>query len=433
MRDVRARLRGGMSERLDRSMQVSCNMTTNPTAEPARPSRRSCSAAFVLVFALSIACATAAPREPREPRPGAAGSSDPACTVKSFTRVDGQYVWSPDGSRYLVNKKDASGTYQLYVSPVGGGDPVCISCTQKPNSPLVNRHKLQPHWYPTGDWIVLSGEWTKDHKPFWAPSGVVEGWVASGLWVDIYITRPDGSDWHRLVDFENGRADGFTGVAFTRDGQQAVWAQIVDGNVFRYTFGKWELILADVQRDANGVLSFVNQRNITPAKTNWIETGNFAPDGHSLIVTADTGLKNAMGMDQFVIDIDTGRVRNLTNQPDWWDEHGRFSPDGRKVVYMSSSPFRDHPLQSNMFFLHTEFMLMNSDGSGQEQLSHFNSKGYPESNTGGRSSVAAAAEWNPDGRSISLMNLFFPNYEAWIVTFTGNCGAEARQPPGRIP
>jgi Tol biopolymer transport system component len=406
-------------------------MTKFTTAESARFKTCSRIAASLVAFAFSSACATAAPREPG--RDVTTAPSDPACSVKSFTRVDGQYVWSPDGSRYIVNKKDSSGTYQLYVSSPGGGEPVCISCTARPGSPLVNRHKLQPHWYPTGEWIVLAGEWQKDHKPFWASSDVVEGWVASGLSVDIYIVRPDGTDWHRLVDFENGRADGFTGVAFTPDGRRAVWAQIVDGNVFRYTFGKWELIVADVHKDANGVLSFVNQRNITPAKTNWIETGNFAPDGHSLIVTADTALKNAMGMDQFILDIDSGRERNITNQPDWWDEHGRLSPDGRKVVYMSSSPFRDKPLQSNMFFLHTEFMLMNSDGSGQEQLSHFNSKGYPESNTGGRASVAAAAEWNPDGRSISLMNLFFPNYEAWIVTFNGNCGAEARQPPGRIP
>ena len=64
--------------------------------------------------------------------------------------------------------------------------------------------------------------------------------------------------------------------------------------------------------------------------------------------------------------------------------------------------------------------------NGKQQLTHFNYRGYPESNTGGRPSVAANGEWHPDGRSVSVLNLFFPTYETWVVTFNGNCGAEAR-------
>ena len=70
-----------------------------------------------------------------------------------------------------------------------------------------------------------------------------------------------------------------------------MWAQIVDGNIFANSFGRWELILADFREDPSGVPSFTNLRNITPAGARWIEPGNFAPDGKSLLITADIGLK----------------------------------------------------------------------------------------------------------------------------------------------
>jgi Tol biopolymer transport system component len=379
--------------------------------------RRSLVAAAVV----TAACATAAPLQQRaEPQ----APADPRCVAANFERTEGIKVWSRDGSRYILNKKDERGFYQLYVAARPDAAPQCITCTRRPDGPLVDRHKLQPHWMPNGQWIVVAGEWEKDHKPFWASSSVVEGWVASGLSVDMYLVRPDGSEWRRITNYENERGDGYTGPAITPDGRRAVWAQIVDGNFLRYTFGKWELILADV-REENGAPVFVNRRNITPPDMNWVEVGNFAPDNHTVILSGDYGLRNAQGMDQFLLDIDTGRIRNIVNEPVWWDEHGMLSPDGRKVLFMSSRPFNSAQ-RSTVLFLATEFMVMNSDGSGVQQLTHFNTPGYPESNSRGRISVAANGEWHPDGRSVTVLNLFFPNYEAWTITFTGNCGAEAR-------
>jgi Tol biopolymer transport system component len=346
------------------------------------------------------------------------------CQVMAVdVNLDGFTIWSPAGDQYIVNKKDEEGTYQLYVGK-RGGSAACISCTKRPNSPLVTRHKLQPHWHPSGKWIVVAGEWDDVPAPVISTPDLIEGWVQSGLWVNIYATRPDGSEWHQLSDFGHERGGGFTGVAFTPDGTRAVWAQIVDGNIFAFRFGRWELILADFREDRSGVPTLINRRNITPAGAEWVEPGNFAPDGKSLVLTADIGLSDAQGMDQFVLDITTGSIRNLTNSPDVWDEHGVFSPDGEKILFMSSYPFRADPLRSTVLFLATEFMLMNKDGTGLQQLTHFNSPGYPESNTQGRQSVAANGEWNPDGRSISALNLFFPSFETSTITFAGSCGSD---------
>jgi Tol biopolymer transport system component len=343
------------------------------------------------------------------------------CTSSISRSPTGLVVWSPNHQQYLINQPDDSGIFQLYVGNAGSA-PVCITCTQQPNGPAPNLHKMQPHWHPSGQWIVLAGEMDNFQPPLISTPALILGWLECGLWMNIYMTRPDGSEWYQLSNFGTAQqpADGFTGVAFTPDGTKAVWAQIVNGNFWQYEFGKWQLIQADFQEN-NGVPSFTNLTDITPAGANWIEPGNFAPDNKSLLITSDIGMTNPQGMDQFILDITTGEVRNLTNSPTIWDEHGVFSPDGKKILFMSSYPFRSNPLSDNPLFLKTEFMLIDNNGSNLEQVTHFNYPGYPESNPPGQGSVAANGEWSPDGRWISALNLFFPNYQTWSIAFDGGC------------
>lgn len=235
----------------------------------------------------------------------------------------------------------------------------------------------------------------------------------------MWAVSPDGERWHRLTDFKSGvrgTADGFTGPAFTPDGRRAVWSQIVDGNVLVYTFGRWELILADY-REENGVPTFSNHKNITPSGMHWNEPGGFHPDNKSLLFSGSTE-KDARGMDQYILDITTSKLTNLTNSPTVWDEHGRFSPDGAKIIFMSAHPYRADPNSSKVLSIRTDFMLMNEDGSDLIQLTHFKEPGYPESSDG----IAASPEWSRDGRSANLRQLFFPKYQYWDVVFEGPCG-----------
>lgn len=365
-------------------------------------------------------------------QPASSGSSaaDP-CSVKEIQLSPqlGLTVWSPDRKQYLVNNEDANGVAQIYVGRKDGGAPVCITCTDKPNGPKANKLKMQPHWHPSGRWIVLAVEQENFTKPFYATPEMIEGWLQCGIWVDMYATNPDGSAWYKLQDFgPANKADGFTGVAFTPDGRKGVWAQIVDGNVLAYTFGRWELILADFQ-EINGVPSFANKRNITPPDTYWVEPGNFSPNGRDLVLTADQGFPNharVEGQDQYVLNIDTGQMTNLTKSPGVWDEHGVFSPDGEKIFFMSAHPYRAEPNSSTVLLLKTEFMMMNKDGSNLKQITHFNQQGFPEFSY--RGSVAANGEWGPDGASISAINLFFPKYRGWDIKFDGSCGAKVGTP-----
>ncbi len=359
---------------------------------------------------------------------GAASVPVDPCSVKSFgpSPQGGLTVWSPGGTQYLVNKKDANGIEQIYVGKKGGA-AVCISCTDKLNGPKATKFKMQPHWHPSGRWIILAVEQDSYAKPWFSTPQMIEGWLESGLFVDMYAATPDGSVWHKLQGFESPNvAAGFTGVALTPDGQKGVWAQIVDGNIFAYTFGRWQLILADFQ-EVGGVPSFTNLRDITPANTDWVEPGNFSSNGTDLVLTADTGFPDHSkvdGQDQYILNLTTGRLTNLTNSPAIWDEHGVFSPDGNKILFMSAYPFRSNPWTSTTYFLKTEFMMMNKDGSNLRQISHFNEPGFPEYSS--VDSVAANAEWSPDGTTLSALSLHFPDYLSWQITFAGSCGGTAR-------
>jgi hypothetical protein len=113
-------------------------------------------------------------------------------------------------------------------------------------------------------------------------------------------------------------------------------------------------------------------------------------------------------------------LENLTRTPTVWDEHGILSPDGEKIIFMSAYPYRADAKASKVLSIKTEFMLMNKDGSGLVQLTHFRESGYPEySSKGG---IAATPEWSHDGRSALLTRLFFPDYEYWTAIFQGACG-----------
>lgn len=76
---------------------------------------------------------------------------------------------------------------------------------------------------------------------------------------------------------------------------------------------------------------------------------------------------------------------------------------------MSSYPYRNDPGASRTFGLKTEFMLINADGTGLRQLTHFNVPGYPESFPHGKGAVAACGMWSPDRSRILAYSLRFPD------------------------
>ena len=277
-------------------------------------------------------------------------------------------------------------------------------------------------WHPSGQWLVVGIE-ENSHDLSWAPGSWQRGLLQSGIWLNIWVTTPKGDRWHQITDYKKNPADGFVGVAFSPDGRKAVWAEIVDGNVFANAFGIWKLYIADFGLAPDGHPVFANKRDITPAGAKWVEPGNFAPDGRHMLISSDIGLKNAQGQDQWMLDVDSGELRNLTNSPAVWDEHGLFSPGGRKITFMSSYPYRNDPNASKATSLQTEIMEMDADGSHLQQITHFNVPGYPESQGG--PTVAAFGQFTGDGSEMFAAVMSRDDKfrkTNWIIDFDGRCG-----------
>ncbi|MCC6587042.1 MAG: PD40 domain-containing protein [Bryobacterales bacterium] len=378
-----------------------------------------------ILLALAVGAAFGEPQRSRPParQERTRQPDDDPCSVRELRKSDiqGFKVYSPDGSRYVINKEDEHGTAQIYLGGDGKPGLTCITCEERPNGPKRKRFKMQPRWHPSGRWLFLAVERDKFSAPpilGWSRK-YVEGQLQNGIFTNMYAVSLDGKQWHRLTDFKSGvkgTPDGYTGPAITRDGRKAVWSQIVDGNVLKYSFGRWQLMLADFE-ERNGAPALVNRRDITPKGMHWNEPGSFHPDNETVLFTGSTQ-KDAQGMDIHTLNIRTGAVKNLTNSPTVWDEHGVWSPDGRKVLFMSAHPYRDDPKASKIMSIKTEFMLLDAETGDLRQLTHFKEKGYPEYGAG----IAANGDWSPDGRSLSLNRLVFPNYEYWDIHFQGACG-----------
>lgn len=327
-------------------------------------------------------------------------------------------IYSPDSSLYLVNKLDKKGVYQIYIGNRNDSNLRCISFTGPAGKhrSWKKRNKMQVQWHASGKFIICAVEWDNYPELHYTPHKTRLGLLQCGIWMDIYAVTPDGKNWYPLVKTVRG----FTGPAFTNDGVKCAWAEAQDsGDLRKDKFGIWKLKLAEFHI-ANGIPSITGIKDITPPHTHWVEPGNFAPDGISLLLTADQGLADARGQDQYILNVNTGEMKNLTNTPDVWDEHGLFSADGSKIVWMSSYPYRSDPNSYRIIGIKTEFMIMNADGTGQQQLTHFCEKGYPEYGSG----IAAVGTWMPDGKSIYGFTLLFPYYNCFMIYFDGPCGTK---------
>lgn len=348
-------------------------------------------------------------------------NTDPCAVVEIVPNpVVETYIWSPDSSKYLVSKKDSAGVFQIFIGKKGDTQPVCIS-KNGPASTIKAwsaRNKMQVNWHPSGEWIICavekekySEEWLKRSK---GGRKLIEGWLQCGLWMDIWAVKPDGSNWSLLSTTRNG----MTGPAFTPDGKKCVWAEALDSaNMVKDKFGRWRLMLSEFAMDSLGKASFTSTKNINPKGAVWIEPGNFSPNGKDVLLSADIGLTDARGQDQYILDITNGKITNLTNSPLIWDEHGVFSPDGKKILFMSSYPYRNEKNAYKVRAIKTEFMLMNADGSGLVQLTHFRTKGYPEYTNG----IAAIGFFSSDGQTIYAQTLTFPTCYSWIIRMKGPC------------
>lgn len=347
------------------------------------------------------------------------------CDVVSVTQLaEAPVCWNHDSTKYFVNVQDTAGVFQIYVGNAGDSVPTCIS-TAYTNGNCCGlfrswdqRNKLQVQWHPSDNYLICAVEKEFYLELLYVPYYPLRlGWLQCGIWMDVWAVTPDGNNWYNLATTERG----VTGPAFTPDGLTCVWSEGKDSsNLLVDVFGEWTLQRSNFVVN-NGTPSFANTTDITPAGCRWNEPGNFAPDGARVLISADIGLVNAEGQDQYIVDIYSGQVINLTNSPMVWDEHGMFSADGSKIVFMSSYPYQADTNSYHTASIKTEFMIMNADGTGLQQLTHFCDTAYYNPHPG----IAAVGMWTPNGSQIYAVSLVYPDYNYWVIDFYGNCGNDS--------
>jgi len=355
--------------------------------------------------------------EPEITTPQASGD----CAVSNIYKTTEHLNYSPDGSKYLISKQDTiDGVFQIYIGTTGTTELTCISNYEAPGNagglfrPWEERNKVMVQWHPSGEFIICGVEKEFYNELLITPYDLRLGWIQSGLWIDIWAVKPDGSIWHNLASLERG----MTGPAFTADGSTAVYADAQpDSDLSVDVFGKWKLQKVNFGING-GIPTFTNKEDISPEGARWLEPGNFHPNGELLLFNSDIGMDNAEGQDQYILNINTDEVTNLTNSPQVWDEHGVYSATGNKILMMSSYPYRDDSTSYRTLSIKTEFMIMDSDGSNLEQLTHFREPGFSEYHEG----IASTGHWNEDGTKIFAYSLEFPNYHSWVIEHQGTCG-----------
>jgi len=172
-----------------------------------------------------------------------------ACEVKSITKTTEHLTYSPDGSQYLISKQDAvDGVFQIYIGQTGQSGLTCISNYDTTGNagglfrPWAERNKVMVQWHPSGEFIICGVEKEFYNELLITPYDLRLGWIQSGLWVDIWAVKPDGSAWYNLAPLDKG----MTGPAFTPDGSKAVYADAdPNSDLSVDVFGKWYLQQVD--------------------------------------------------------------------------------------------------------------------------------------------------------------------------------------------
>ncbi len=121
----------------------------------------------------------------------------------------------------------------------------------------------------------------------------------------------------------------------------------------------------------------------------WISSRN---QGREMVVAGRQG--KDIRYQLFLIDITTGSYSQLTHDTAARYSDPCFSPDGEQIAFAYKARKRDKST-------HDEIYLMNSDGSGLRQLSH-----YPADNPSYKTYgyKAGATRWHPSGAFISYLS-----------------------------
>jgi Zn-dependent metalloprotease len=340
--------------------------------------RRVCQAALAFALVLIAGCkggqTNPSPPPPPPPPP------PPARLVRNIQNMKdpgGRVGWSAARNLIALDLPGADGYFDVYVMNPDGSGERCLTCDK---AALPNKHIGNPEWHPSGAWVVFQAQSR-------APGNDDVANPGSGARNNIWVMDSEGQRFFQITDVDP-RFGGVLHPHFSHRGDKLLWAERVGNSADLY--GLWALKVADF-RVVNNIPRVENIRTFRPGQQKFYESHGFTPDDRQIIFSGnlEPGL-HELGIDIYLMDLETNEVTNLTNTPNNWDEHAHISPGGSKIVWMSSADSVSPVL--------TDYWMMNLDGSGKERITFFNQPGHADFIAGGV--TAADSSWNADGTKI---------------------------------
>jgi Tol biopolymer transport system component len=373
---------------------------------------RSAFRAMLLVLALAVAwlppCRASEPTaEPQAVGHGVRRRLSPPpreLPIAAITRIRinaGRGEWSPDDRFITFHSRGSDGYYDVYVTNSDGSDARCLTC-DLPSLP--GKHAGQASWHPSGEWLVFQAEKSEHVLPRVAPLAA----PGIGFHNDLWVMRLSDRRAYRLTDLETKDSladrDPTSAVLqphFSNDGRKLSWSERIDDGG---TWGRWVIRVADFVIDDN-IPSVESLRTLTPgANRQYYESNDFLPGDRHLLVCGNLEPgQTELGIDIYVLDLETGVTERLTHTPDVFDECPHPSPDGSQIAYLSTEGFEgDGGWQGRAWWrwARGEFWVMDRDGANKTRLTYFNEPGYPEYTS--RRVIPAYVSWNAAGDKLLL-------------------------------
>lgn len=316
--------------------------------------------------------------------------------IELFIDRAGRPSHSRSGDTIAYHAKNSKGYYEIFFTNNDGSYKTCLTCD---HPGLPDKHIGQPSWHPDGKWIIFQAE-KNDHV---LPKVSVLAAPGIGYHNDIYIMNIETNTVTQLTSLKTKMYVGDKTPAsailqphFNNKGTQVSWSErIGDG----YNWGKWVIKVADIVFES-GKPKLINIREYSPGvNSGYYESNDFLP-GDSLLCICGNLEKdqNETGIDIYLLNLKTYNTVRLTNSPDYFDECPHPDHQGNKICYLSTDGFKNEDSKQWWNWAKGEFWIMNADGTGKKQITHFNTKGYAEYT--GMRTIPAYISWSPDDRTI---------------------------------
>lgn len=320
-----------------------------------------------------------------------------AVSPELFLDEAGRPEFSPDGKQVAFHARSDDKYYDIFISDTDGSNKVCLTC----NHPdLPNKHIGQPSWHPNGEWIIFQAE-KKDHV-----MKNIHALAAPGIGYhnDIYVMQLRTKKVFRLSNLNTKShigdptpACGILQPHFSSDGSLVSWSQRVDDGG---EWGKWEIRIADFVVEG-GTPDLIKITMYTPGvNQGYYESNDFLNDTMLIICGNLEPNQTELGLDIYTLHIRTKDTTRLTHSLNYFDECPHPSHDGNKVCYLSTEGFEIKSNKRWWSWAKGEFWLMDPNGGNKQQITHFNTPGYPEYN--GNRVIPAYITWSPDDKTILL-------------------------------